>query len=330
MTQDDDPHNRALHSNPDGGQDGRPSHMTLEEWQRLQLLRSMRASRTGPFQPSIHPSSSSSSGPTQQPKCQHCSSPEIDFSLHTQLKCAVCYPCKDKYPERYSLLTKTEVKADYLLTEGECRDEDLLPHIEKPNPHKRHWGNMWLFLRCQVEEYAFGAEASGAGGANAANGANEANAANQVDEANATKSTPANDGGPPSKTPYNTLTSQGKPVKYAGGAAELDALWAHREELKRKRKEGKFKKGLEELRKKTRVEAWRRRRDAELGDVDGVAGDGRGGGGGGGMGTGFGAEIKKRGIKHEHVWGRAVDGEEEGVGVKRCVECGMEVEELEF
>ena len=42
----------------------------------------------------------------------------------------------------------------------------------------------------------------------------------------------------------------------------------------------------------------------------------------------FGDEVG-RGGKHTHVWGRPVDNEE-GVRVKTCVECGMEVEELEF
>lgn len=30
-----------------------------------------------------------------------------------------------------------------------------MPHISKPNPHKSHWHDMMLFLRYQVEEYAF-------------------------------------------------------------------------------------------------------------------------------------------------------------------------------
>lgn len=37
---------------------------------------------------------------------------------------------------------------------AELRDPDLLPHLSRPNPHKSHWHDMMLFLRCQVEEYA--------------------------------------------------------------------------------------------------------------------------------------------------------------------------------
>ncbi|KAE8237482.1 hypothetical protein A4X13_0g8770, partial [Tilletia indica] len=59
-------------------------------------------------------------------------------------------------PDKFSLLTKTEVKEDYLLTDSELRDPELLPHLLRPNPHKATYSNMMLFLRCQVESYAFG------------------------------------------------------------------------------------------------------------------------------------------------------------------------------
>jgi len=52
-------------------------------------------------------------------------------------------------------LTKTECKLDYLLTDPELRDQELLPHILKANPHKSTYANMMLFLRCQVEEFAW-------------------------------------------------------------------------------------------------------------------------------------------------------------------------------
>jgi DNA-repair protein complementing XP-A cells len=38
---------------------------------------------------------------------------------------------------------------------AELKDAELLPHLNKPNPHKSHWHDMMLFLRYQVEEYAF-------------------------------------------------------------------------------------------------------------------------------------------------------------------------------
>ncbi len=99
------------------------------------------------------------------------------------------------------------------------------------------------------------------------------------------------------------------PQKWSS-ASNLDAEFAKRETEKRRRKDDKFQKGLKDLKKRTRFEAHRRNIEA--------------GGKGGGE---FGDRIGER--KHRHEWGaRVEDGE--GMGVKTCVECGMEVEELEF
>ena len=181
--------------------------------------------------------------------CRECGSLEIDWKWEEVFGCAVCSACKDKLPEKYSLLTKTEAREDYLLTEPELKDDELLPHLERPNPHKSTWNNMMLFLRYQVEEYAFS-------------------------------------------------------EKKWGSAAALDAEFERRETDKKRRKEDKFKSKLQELKKKTRVEAYKRSQK-------------------GASGGNFGDEVGARG-RHTHSWGRNVDG------VKKCVECGMEVEELEL
>lgn len=97
-----------------------------------------------------------------------------------------------------------------------------------------------------------------------------------------------------------------------GSAEGLDAEFERREADKKKRKEAQFKSKLQELKKRTRVEAYRRNRQAP---------DGSGGN--------FGDRIGSRG-RHVHQWGRTVDNPETGIGVKTCVDCGMEVEELEF
>ena len=47
-------------------------------------------------------------------------------------------------------MTKTECKEDYLLTDPELKDEELLPHLLRPNPHASTYSNMMLFLRFQV------------------------------------------------------------------------------------------------------------------------------------------------------------------------------------
>ncbi|KAL9041722.1 MAG: hypothetical protein Q9180_001090, partial [Flavoplaca navasiana] len=245
LTAEDDPHNKALYA-PDAGD--KPAHMTLKEWERHQLLRSLRNRKEGPFEPGLSVLKNE-----DNKVCRECESLEIDWKWDDVFGCAVCNTCKDKFPEKYSLLTKTEAREDYLLTDPELKDEELLPHLERPNPHKATFHNMMLFLRYQVEDYAFG--------------------------------------------------------KKWGSAEALDEEFARREKDKKRRMEDKFKSKLQELKKKTRVDAHRRNRKA-------------------GVGTGaFGDELGNGG-KHTHTWGRAVENDE-GIGVKTCVDCGMEVEELE-
>lgn len=223
----------------------------MKEWERHQKLKQLQKARAA--QPSITELGLDKDNASER-ICRECGNLDIDFKWFEILKCAVCNNCKDKFPEKYSLLTKTEAREDYLLTDPELKDEELLPHLERPNPHKSTWNNMMLYLRYQVEEYAL-----------------------------------------------NTKWGSGE---------KLDEEFERRETEKKKRKEDKFKSKLQELKKRTRVEAYRRSR--------------KGAGGGN-----FGDDITGSG-KHTHVWGRAVDNPETGIPVKTCVECGMEVEELEL
>ncbi|TXT15710.1 hypothetical protein VHUM_00213 [Vanrija humicola] len=93
--------------------------------------------------------------PDSSPRCSECGSLEIDHQFLKVFDVKVCNKCKKEKPEKYSLLTKTECKEDYLLTDPELRDTDLLPHLLKPNPHAASYSNMMLFLRFQVEEVAW-------------------------------------------------------------------------------------------------------------------------------------------------------------------------------
>ncbi|KAK2749142.1 hypothetical protein FQN57_006756 [Myotisia sp. PD_48] len=248
LTAEDDPHNKALHA--DDGPD-KTANMTQKEWERRKLLETSTRDKYDPFAPSanILPSG-------EQKRCRECGSLDFDWKWDEIFKCLVCNSCKEKYPEKYSLLTKTEAKEDYLLTDPELKDEELLPHMERPNPHKSTWNNMMLYLRYQVEEYTF------------------------------------------------------SPKKW-GSPEGLDEEFEKRESEKKRRKEVQFKTKLQELKKRTRVEAYRRNRQTP--------------GGGGNFGDHIGAQRK-----HVHNWGRTVDNLETGIGVKSCVDCGMEVEELEF
>ncbi|KAI9026572.1 XPA protein C-terminus-domain-containing protein [Phycomyces nitens] len=93
--------------------------------------------------------------PSENPTCKECDSMDLDPVFFQVFSINICPACKEKFPEKYSLITKTEAKEDYLLTDPELRDKDLLPHWSKPNPRKSTWNNMMLYVREMVEEYAF-------------------------------------------------------------------------------------------------------------------------------------------------------------------------------
>ncbi|PSR78128.1 XPA protein C-terminus-domain-containing protein [Coniella lustricola] len=259
LSAEDDPWNKSLNgpggpsTSGEGGDDQqKPKHMTVAEWERLQLLRKLQRQKAGPYEPGL----SVLTEKEDRKKCRECASLEIDFVWDEVFQCRVCNTCKEALPEKYSLLTKTECKEDYLITDSELKDAELLPHLSRPNPHKSHWHDMMLFLRYQVEEYAF-----------------------------------------------NTKW---------GSVEALDAEFEKRESNKKKQKDKKFKEKLFELKRKTRTEAMRRATA----------------GAGGTAATKFGDEIGRSG-RHVHEWGRAIENED-GMTVKTCVDCGMEVEELEF
>ncbi|KAJ1857474.1 DNA repair protein rad14 [Coemansia sp. RSA 1822] len=89
-----------------------------------------------------------------QDSCVECGSIDLDVTYAKVFRTQVCKACIEKIPDKYSLLTKTEAKEDYLLTDGELRDRDLFPVWEKANPHKSTWNNMLLYLRRDLEQFA--------------------------------------------------------------------------------------------------------------------------------------------------------------------------------
>lgn len=113
ITTEDDPFNAALKAG--APEAGRPKHMTAKEWDRLQTLRRLQRNKEGPFEPGL----SVLGDEAQRKRCRECGSPEIDFVWEEVFGCCVCGGCKEKVPEKYSLLTKTECKEDYLLTDRE-------------------------------------------------------------------------------------------------------------------------------------------------------------------------------------------------------------------
>jgi DNA-repair protein complementing XP-A cells len=283
----DDAKNKAMWKGVNR-EEQKPEDMTMAAWERERVRRKLRENRSGPFEPGISilntingkeeedeeaalleaaENAEVESGTFKgkwgdgkrdiKGKCRECNSLEIDWKWQDIFSVSVCNACKDKVPDKYSLLTKTEARDDYLLTDPELKDEDILPHLERPNPHKQFFHPMQLFLRLQVEAYAF------------------------------------------------------SPEKW-GSPEALDEEYEKRREVSKGRKEKKFKNKLEDLKKRTRVEAYKRARLSGGADVQ------------------FGQKIKGRYDKHEHEWGRSVLDPESGMTRKRCDECGMEVEELVF
>ncbi len=125
LSAEDDPWNKAMSAGSGGKNDGgggggggpqaeeKPKDMTAQEWERLQLLRKLRRQKAGPFEPGL----SVLKDEKERKRCRECGSLEIDFVWEEVFGCAVCGGCKEKMPEKYSLLTKTECRDDYLLTE---------------------------------------------------------------------------------------------------------------------------------------------------------------------------------------------------------------------
>jgi DNA-repair protein complementing XP-A cells len=87
--------------------------------------------------------------------CSHCPSIDLDWKIYDFYRVLVCKKCKKDRPDEYSLLTKTECKQDYLLTDEELNDTEKMPHQIRKNPHKSTYSNMLLYLRKQVEEFAW-------------------------------------------------------------------------------------------------------------------------------------------------------------------------------
>lgn len=55
----------------------------------------------------------------ENPQCKECHSMDLDPIFFNVFHIFLCATCRDKHPEKYSLITKTEAKEDYLLTDRE-------------------------------------------------------------------------------------------------------------------------------------------------------------------------------------------------------------------
>ena len=114
LSADDDPWRQGGRDSAGaGGANDKPAHMTVAEWERLKTIRNLKRLKQGPYEPSL----SVLDDQANIKKCAECGSREIDWVWEEVFHVCVCGDCKNKLPEKYSLLTKTECKEDYLLTE---------------------------------------------------------------------------------------------------------------------------------------------------------------------------------------------------------------------
>lgn len=78
-----------------------------------------------------------------------CDSPNIDKTLFDQFGATVCSNCRANCPDRFKLLTQTEILSRYLLT---VKNIAHLKYLLKENPVNRHYTSMKLFLKSQIDE----------------------------------------------------------------------------------------------------------------------------------------------------------------------------------
>ncbi|EFX89375.1 hypothetical protein DAPPUDRAFT_220521 [Daphnia pulex] len=90
-----------------------------------------------------------------RPHCDECEQPLHDSLLYRSFSCPVCDPCKDANDDKYSLITRTDARQEYLLKDCDLDlREPILRFILRKNPLNPRWGDMKLYLRLQVEKRA--------------------------------------------------------------------------------------------------------------------------------------------------------------------------------
>lgn len=76
----------------------------------------------------------------------------IDQKLLVNYKVAVCGSCRHAQEEKYKLITKTNGKEKYLLTDHQL---SKLPHMSVSNPRKMGWNDMKLYLSLQLQQRCY-------------------------------------------------------------------------------------------------------------------------------------------------------------------------------
>nr|SVE72715.1 EOG090X0KP6 [Daphnia similis] len=90
-----------------------------------------------------------------RPHCDECEQPLHDSLLYRSFSYPVCDPCKDANDDKYSLITRTDARQEYLLKDCDLDlREPILRYILRKNPLNPNWGDMKLYLRLQANAAA--------------------------------------------------------------------------------------------------------------------------------------------------------------------------------
>ncbi|KAL3885431.1 hypothetical protein ACJMK2_025489 [Sinanodonta woodiana] len=86
--------------------------------------------------------------------CEDCGKEFLESYLYDKFHYSVCDNCKQN-DEAHPLITKTDARNKYILKDADLdKREPPLHFIIRKNPHNSKWGDMKLYLECQVRERA--------------------------------------------------------------------------------------------------------------------------------------------------------------------------------
>ncbi|KAK2169674.1 hypothetical protein LSH36_8g14036 [Paralvinella palmiformis] len=86
--------------------------------------------------------------------CEECNKEFMESYLYEKFDLPICDKCRDP-EEKHALISKSNAKDIYLLKDCDLdRREPPLKFIVKKNPRNDKWGDMKLYLECQVSERA--------------------------------------------------------------------------------------------------------------------------------------------------------------------------------
>ena len=80
--------------------------------------------------------------------CKYCGTFKIDVEILDVFNFKCCTKCKI---ENIKFITKTECKNDYLLSDQELKN---FSYLNKPNPRKGTWNQMFLYCKGSIEQFA--------------------------------------------------------------------------------------------------------------------------------------------------------------------------------